>query len=163
MPRPPRPPPSPPPPRRPTADADAGSRGALPGEPCVPTPPALGRRGGSKQRGDRATRTLPVPGQPAHRFRLYARTAATAAVRLASGYKASRKKLKLERRPTSIWSPDAIASRSYLEYPLAKSITTVLSLRITCTLFNRPSSVGPPACAIACAKVVPSGNRYRFG
>src|SRR2546422_7706783 len=52
MPRPPRPPPSPTPPRRPTARAEAGSRGALPGEPCVPTPPALGRHGSSTQRGD---------------------------------------------------------------------------------------------------------------
>src|SRR5438128_2532243 len=161
MPRPRRPPLSPPPPRRPSAGADVGSRAALPDGPCLPTPPALhGPRGGSKQRGDRGAvaRTL----YPAQR-RLYARMAATAAVTLVSGYRTSRNTLKLERRATSTWSPDAIASASYLEYPLPRLITMAPSLRITRTLSKRPSSVGPPACAIACAIVVPWGNRSRLG
>src|SRR5439155_25822286 len=44
------------PPGRPPRGAGAGSRGALPGEPGVPTPPALGRRGSSTQLGDRSAR-----------------------------------------------------------------------------------------------------------
>src|SRR6266566_1366052 len=99
----------------------------------------------------------------AHRFRLYARTAATAAVRLASGYTTSRNRLKLERRATSTWSPDAIGNPSYREYPRPRSITIELSRRIPRPLPTRPISGGPPPRGIAGANAFPGGSWYGLG